>query len=233
MNPPDVEKAPGSPSLHSASQSELESTPTKESHEPVFPSKSRPNFQRWLEGLKSVETRGIERVPEAEREPVTPSTTLHMLLMWFSMALATNNIIVGSLGTLVIGLSFKDAAICAVLGNLLGTMSVGYMSTWGPRSGNRTLVSILVPCVSDFVKSIFSHFAIDCQPLFHGLLPEQSLLRAEHLHQPWLQHAQQCGGWADPVQGLWGSNFGFVRHRSCCCNELGHGYVWNARFSDL
>lgn len=178
MNPPDVEKAPGSPSLHSASQSELESTPTKESHEPVFPSKSRSKFQRWLEGLKGVETRGIERVPPEEREPVTPSTTLHMLLMWFSMTLATNNIIVGSLGTLVMGLSFKDAAICAVLGNLLGTMSVGYMSTWGPRSGNRTLVSVLMAISCDILENTFSLFAIDCQPLFHGILPKQSLLWA-------------------------------------------------------
>lgn len=56
------------------------------------------------------------------------------------MSLATNNIIVGSMGTLVLGLSFKDAAICAILGNLVGVTTIGYMSTWGPRSGNRTLV---------------------------------------------------------------------------------------------
>ncbi|KAJ5097433.1 hypothetical protein N7456_008154 [Penicillium angulare] len=140
MTPEDIEKAHGSTSLHSVSQSELESTPTKESHEAIFESKPRSRIIRWCQSFKNVEARGIERVPIEEREPVTSSTTLHMLLMWFSMTLATNNIIVGSMGTLVLGLSFKDAALCGVLGIFLGTAIVGYMSSWGPLSGNRTLI---------------------------------------------------------------------------------------------
>ncbi|KAJ5166833.1 uncharacterized protein N7482_005614 [Penicillium canariense] len=112
----DVEKAPGSPSLHSMSQHELENS---SSHEPIkeaiLEPKPQSRFQRWIANLKSVESRGIQPVPLEEREPVTSSTSLHMMLMWFSMSLATNNIIVGSMGTLVLGLSFQDAAICAIV----------------------------------------------------------------------------------------------------------------------
>ncbi|KAJ5724603.1 hypothetical protein N7493_006331 [Penicillium malachiteum] len=140
MNSDDVEKVHGSLSFKSVSQSEIENTPTKESHGAFIELKPQSKFKRWLYGLRNVEMGGIERVSEDKRMPVTASTTLHMLLMWFSMTLAMNNIIVGSLGTLLMGLSFKDAALCGILGNILGTMAVGYMSTWGPTSGNRTLI---------------------------------------------------------------------------------------------
>ncbi|KAJ5578081.1 uncharacterized protein N7459_007045 [Penicillium hispanicum] len=135
-----VEKAHGTPSLHSVSQLELESSSSNAVTDLEFGAKPESRYQRWIANLKSVETRGIEQVPLEERQPVTPSTWLHMLLMWFSMSLATNNLVVGSMSTLVMGLSFKDAAICAVLGVMLGASTVAYMSTWGPRSGNRTLI---------------------------------------------------------------------------------------------
>lgn len=141
----DLEK--GSPSLQSESQSqfELESTPTSELKDPL-PNTKPSTWQRLISGLKGGgEAHGIEPVPLEERQPVTASTSLHMLLMWFSMSLATNNIIVGSMGTFVLGLSFKDAAFCAIFGNLLGVCAVGYVSTWGPISGGRTLVN-LVSC---------------------------------------------------------------------------------------
>lgn len=139
MKPEDVEKA--SPSLQSVSQFELETTPTSEIKEPILETKPKSLWGKVKACFKGAESRGIEPVTLEERQRVTPSTSLHMLLMWFSMTLATNNIIVGSMGTLVLGLSFKDAAICAVFGNMVGAATVGYVSTWGPRSGNRTLVS--------------------------------------------------------------------------------------------
>lgn len=143
----DLEK--GSPSLQSVSQSDLENTPTSELKDPLPESKPQSTWQRLISVLKGGgETRGIEPVPLEERQAVTASTSLHMLLMWFSMTLATNNIIVGSIGTFVLGLSFKDAALCAVFGNLLGVCTVGYVSTWGPVSGNRTLVNSNTPWIN-------------------------------------------------------------------------------------
>jgi hypothetical protein len=146
----DLEKA--SPSLQSESQFELETPASSELKIPLPDTKPKSIWQRLISGLKGGgEARGIEPVPLEERQPVTASTSLHMLLMWFSMSLATNNIIVGSIGTFVLGLSFKDAALCAVFGNLLGVCAVGYVSTWGPISGCRTLVNLISRLMSDFM----------------------------------------------------------------------------------
>lgn len=142
MKSDDIEKNSGSLSLHSVSQPEIDDDSTKEINVNAEDSKKpQSRYKKWATSIKNMEDCGIGPVPLEERQPLTPSTSLHMLLMWFSMTLATNNIIVGSMGTLVLGLRFKDAALCAVFGNLVGAATVGYMSTWGPISGNRTLVS--------------------------------------------------------------------------------------------
>jgi hypothetical protein len=195
MRPDDIEKIHGSPSLHSMSQHELTNSSSNDPiKDPILEPKPQTKFRRWLASFKGVEARGIEPVPLEEREPLNSSTSLHMMLLWFSMSLATNNIVVGSMGTLVLGLSFKDAAICAVLGNLVGTTTIGYMSTWGPRSGNRTLV-IFDPRDRKQM-SVYQSFGcllmasmgtmIDCCALLHGVLPQQSLHRSEHPHQSWI-----------------------------------------------
>lgn len=145
MNHTDIEKAPGWPS-NSPTQLELDHsalTSPSEASEIVKPDPiplPRSRWQRCIAGLKNGENRAIERVPPEEREVVTSSTMLHMFLMWFSMTLATNTIVVGTMGTLVLQLSFKDAALCGVIGCLVGTSIIGCISTWGPKSGNRTLV---------------------------------------------------------------------------------------------
>lgn len=145
---PDIEKVQISPSLRSAPPSDAEdrvsgsgsglgsgcssSSKTQES-----------KYQRWAANIKGLETRGIEPVPAEERHMGSGSLSLKMMLMWLSMGLSMNNVIAGSLGTLAFQLSFSDAALCAVFGNVLGCCAVGYISTWGPRSGNRTLVWLL------------------------------------------------------------------------------------------
>jgi hypothetical protein len=180
MKPDDIEKIHGSPSLHSMSQHELTTSSTNDPiKETITDPKPKTRLRRWITNLSNVEARGIEPVPLEEREPVTSSTSLHMMLLWFSMSLATNNIIIGSMGTLVLGLSFKDAAICAVLGNLVGTTTIGYMSTWGPRSGNRTLVSPYqlhgrMPCPHPLIYVLIAPMAliIDRRTLLYGLLSQ-------------------------------------------------------------
>ena len=90
--------------------------------------------------IKSLEQRGIERVPSNERQ--TPSTMgyVQMSLLWFSMNLTANNLALGLLGPLVYQLSFLDSALCSVFGAIFGSACAAYMSTWGPLSGNRTMV---------------------------------------------------------------------------------------------
>lgn len=118
-------------------------------------------YEKWAENISGLEVRGIEPIPLEERREPTAWAALEMLVMWFSMGMAINNITAGSMGTLVMGLSYKDAVICAVFGNLLGNVTVGYMSTWGPRSGNRTLVRC--PKISARCKA-------DCYRLWRAIL---------------------------------------------------------------
>ncbi|RHZ44953.1 purine-cytosine permease family protein [Aspergillus thermomutatus] len=129
----EFEKPRESPSLHSVTQVELGDCGSSSTV-------GQSRYQRWARSIKNLETRGIEPVPPEDRQKPTASDTFHMLLIWFSMGMAVNHMVVGSIGTLVMRLNFTDAALCAVFGNLVGGLAVGYMSTWGPRSGNRTLI---------------------------------------------------------------------------------------------
>ncbi|KAG0154930.1 hypothetical protein PDIDSM_503 [Penicillium digitatum] len=144
MTPSDVEKAHSLHTLEDPIQFHLDKSASRCSSDDLDLAKPGPvsqsTCQQWIANLKNVESRGIEPIPIENREPITSSTILHMLLMWFSMTLATNNIVIGSMGTLVLGLSFKDAALCAVFGCLAGNCIVGFISTLGPKSGNRTLI---------------------------------------------------------------------------------------------
>ncbi|KAB8259629.1 hypothetical protein BDV32DRAFT_57626 [Aspergillus pseudonomiae] len=97
-------------------------------------------FGRVFAQVSGVEARGIERVADDERQPPAPNTYIRIFLLWLSSALTGNNIIVGLYGPSLYGLDWNQATICATLGVMLGSMCVGYMSTWGPKSGNRTLV---------------------------------------------------------------------------------------------
>lgn len=93
-----------------------------------------------ISSIKYLEARGIERVPESERHKVNMSSYMQMTLLWFSTNITANNIAVGMLGPLDYGLGFTDAALCATFGAVLGAIGVAYMSTFGPASGNRTMV---------------------------------------------------------------------------------------------
>lgn len=90
--------------------------------------------------VSGVEARGIERVADDERQTPLPDTYTRIFLLWLSSALTGNNIIVGLYGPSLYGLDWTQATVCATLGVVLGSMCVGYMSTYGPQSGNRTLV---------------------------------------------------------------------------------------------
>lgn len=112
-------------------------------------------LQRWTEVLErvcSLETRGIERVEENEHQEARSDDYVRVFLLELSSFLTSNNIIVGCYGPLLFGLNLGDAAACAVFGTLLGSAGVGYMSTWGPRSGNRTLVCLYLLLVLEQIQ---------------------------------------------------------------------------------
>ena len=88
----------------------------------------------------NLEARGIQRVEPHECNELTWKNYLQAFLLWVSVNLAAVNITLGMLAPTVYYLSFKDAAFCAVFGSLLGSMAVAYIATWGPISGNRTMI---------------------------------------------------------------------------------------------
>ncbi|CAG7921451.1 unnamed protein product [Penicillium olsonii] len=88
----------------------------------------------------NLEARGIERVAVDERMKRNSWLSyLQAFLLWISINLAPNNITLGMLGPAVYGLSFRDSALCAVFGALVGSVVSSWMATWGPVSGIRTL----------------------------------------------------------------------------------------------
>ena len=98
---------------------------------------------RWnakIESLAGLEARGVVRVPPNERYDASTLGLVQMALLWFSANLTANNLTLAMLGPLVYELSFVDSAFCAVFGGIIGSFGAAYMSTWGPVSGNRTLV---------------------------------------------------------------------------------------------
>lgn len=107
------------------------------------PSKNAFNrLNNWLTSLKFFEARGIERVPLEERHQVTAAHYMQMTLLWFSTNITANNMAIGMLGPSSYALGFVDSALCATFGALLGAAGVAYMATFGPVSGNRTMVCL-------------------------------------------------------------------------------------------
>jgi purine-cytosine permease-like protein len=93
-----------------------------------------------LEALTGIEARGIQRVPaELKAGEATFANYLQVFLVWFSADLTANNIALGLLAP-VYGLGLTDAAIIGTFGSLAGSAITGYISSFGPVSGHRTLV---------------------------------------------------------------------------------------------
>lgn len=88
----------------------------------------------------NMEARGIQRVMPEDRHSLSQMGLGQIGILWFSVNLAANNITLGMLGPAVFSLSFVDASLCAVFGMLVGSLPVAYVATFGPCSGNRTMV---------------------------------------------------------------------------------------------
>jgi NCS1 family nucleobase:cation symporter-1 len=78
-----------------------------------------------------VEPGGIEPIP-ADRRHGSP---WQLFATWTSPNLEFATIFVGVITVLYFGLSFWQAAAAVLLGNFLGSLSQGLLSTWGPREG--------------------------------------------------------------------------------------------------
>ncbi|KAF2198242.1 purine-cytosine permease [Delitschia confertaspora ATCC 74209] len=94
------------------------------------------NLQR-LAAKYGVEQRGIERVPEDERND---TSLLNVGTMWLSANMVVSSFAIGLLGQQVFKLGFVDAILTVIFFNLIGIMPVCFFSTFGPRFGLRQMV---------------------------------------------------------------------------------------------
>ncbi|KAI7191633.1 purine-cytosine permease FCY21 [Hortaea werneckii] len=88
----------------------------------------------------NLEARGIQRVLPNERHDTRQLGYIQIAILWFSVNLTANNLTLGMLGPAVYYLPFLDSCLCAVFGAIVGSLPVAYIATFGPRSGNRTMV---------------------------------------------------------------------------------------------
>ena len=94
-----------------------------------------------FQDIWGVEARGITRVSTNEKSVPRPlHDYFHMFSLWFSINLQAMNIIVGLLGPLVYGLGWADCVCIVIFANALASCAVAYLATFGPESGNRTMV---------------------------------------------------------------------------------------------
>jgi NCS1 nucleoside transporter family len=96
-------------------------------------------FERQLVAY-NLEARGIQRVEPHERHDLRLLGYSQVAVMWFSVNLAANNITLGMLGPAVFSLGFTDACLLSVFGAMVGCLVVAYVATFGPKSGNRTMI---------------------------------------------------------------------------------------------
>ncbi|KAF1952942.1 purine-cytosine permease [Byssothecium circinans] len=90
-----------------------------------------------LAGRFHVEQRGIERVPEDERDD---TALLNVGTMWLSANMVISSFAIGVLAQSLFHLGFVDAILTCLFFNLIGIISVCFFSTFGPRFGLRQMV---------------------------------------------------------------------------------------------
>ena len=101
-----------------------------------------------VEGLAGLEARGITRVLPEEKHDGSLMGYLQMFYLWFGMNCAANNTIPGLLGPLVFNLGWVDCVCIVIFANALSSCGASYTGTFGPRSGNRTMVCLCARCIA-------------------------------------------------------------------------------------
>ena len=108
-------------------------------------------------GDLSVETHGIAPVP-GDRRYGTPR---RLFTVWFAPQVNMTGVFTGALA-IVLGLGFWLGLLAMVIGTVLGSLVVGYLSTWGPRTGTAQLPAsrmafgggVLLPAALQWLSSI-------------------------------------------------------------------------------
>ncbi|GAA2746796.1 cytosine permease [Terrabacter aerolatus] len=84
----------------------------------------------------AVEPGGIEQIPDSERH----GSPVNLLWTWMSPNLEFATVAVGIIGPLFFGLSFGQTLAAIILGTVLGSVTHGVLSSWGPQHGLAQMV---------------------------------------------------------------------------------------------
>lgn len=85
----------------------------------------------YRDAVVKIEPKGIERVQDGERHGRPGS----VFSLWFGANVELATLSTGVAAVVLFGLNFTEAAIGLVIGNLLGAVVIGALSTYGPRLG--------------------------------------------------------------------------------------------------
>jgi nucleobase:cation symporter-1, NCS1 family len=85
-------------------------------------------------GDLSVETHGIAPIAEGQRY----GSPARLFSVWFAPQVNMTGVFTGTLA-IVLGLGFWLGLLAMVIGTVLGSLVVAYLSTWGPRTGTGQL----------------------------------------------------------------------------------------------
>jgi nucleobase:cation symporter-1, NCS1 family len=108
-------------------------------------------------GDMSIETHGIAPIPENNRY----GTPRRLFTVWFAPQVNITGVFTGSLA-IVFGLGFWLGLLAMIIGTVLGSLPVAYLSTWGPRTGTGQLPAsrmafgntVILPAIVQWVSSI-------------------------------------------------------------------------------
>src|SRR5690349_20932621 len=108
-------------------------------------------------GDLSVETHGIAPIREDQRY----GSPRRLFTVWFAPQVNMTGVFTGALA-IALGLGFWLGLLAMVIGTVLGSLVVGYLSTWGPRTGTAQLPNsrmafgggVVLPGVLQWLSSI-------------------------------------------------------------------------------
>ena len=113
--------------------------------------------RRPAPGDLSVETHGIAPISRDQRY----GNPRRLFTVWFAPQVNMTGVFTGTLA-IVLGLGFWLGLLAMVIGTVLGSLMVGYLSTWGPRTGTAQLPNsrmafgggVVVPAALQWLSSI-------------------------------------------------------------------------------
>jgi Permease for cytosine/purines, uracil, thiamine, allantoin len=129
-------------SFSTSNQRDIPTSPT-----PVLLKGRLAKWNAKVEGLTSLEARGITRVLPEEKHEGGSMGYLQMFALWFGINLVGPNLVVGFLGPLVFSLGWVDCVCIVIFANALSSCGPSYTATFGPQSGNRTMVCLGASCM--------------------------------------------------------------------------------------